>query len=520
MNQHSVVWLLVVVTVYCLNGVCAAPSLVVQTQYGKVSGFATDTHQIWKGIPFAAPPVGHLRWKPPQPPTPWNEVLPATKFGPVCYGGGGGQSEDCLYLNVWVPLNTPNGKLLPVIVWLYGGGFIGGSATGCPGDFLSGGDTVVVTLNYRLGTLGFLYHPALMNATYPTSGFYGLQDQRAAFQWVQKNIAAFGGDPAQVSIAGESAGAISVCVHLAAMRSAGLFSRAIMESGFCTLRTVNQSNIFADQILTAVGCKGSSNVLSCLLSKSASDLMAAPGNIPSFMPTLDPYELDAQPSVILSRDRKSWNAVPLLAGVNHDENSMWLCSDYGSISDAEYKATLVKLYGQANADQIYRLYPTSAFPSASRALIDATTDVSWKCPNKKLVSQVTAVSGLQAFLYSFNVWQSDPCKGAQHSDELKFVFYGMDSPADAKNLSTIMRAAWTSFARGSTTPVTTYPNLVWKPYDTTNQYFMQFNYTSQLGELFQQKECDFWDRLQASPQYQNIDLQEYTLCFFQNCYYG
>jgi para-nitrobenzyl esterase len=291
-----------------------------------------------------------------------------------------------------------------------------------------------------------------------------------------------------------------------------------MESGFCTLRTVEKSNVVAAQILTAVGCQGNANILTCLLSKSASDLMAAPGNIPSFMPTLDPYELDAQPSAILSGDPKSWNSVPLIAGNNHDENSMWICSNYASITDAEYKATLVKMYGQSNADKIYQLYPSSAFPSPVRALIDATSDVVWKCPTKKLASQVAAAPGVQSFVYSFDVQQSDPCKGAQHSDELKFVFYGVNSPDYAKNLSTIMRAAWTSFA-AATTPSTPFPNLVWKAFDTSNQYFMQFNYPSQLGRMFQETECDFWAQLQASPQYQNIDLQEYTLCYFQNCYY-
>eukprot|EP00026_Physarum_polycephalum_P004099 Phypoly_transcript_04116.p1 GENE.Phypoly_transcript_04116~~Phypoly_transcript_04116.p1 ORF type:complete len:515 (+),score=72.42 Phypoly_transcript_04116:2-1546(+) len=494
------------------------PSVVVQTKYGKVGGYTSSAHKTWKGIPFAAPPLNNLRFKPPQSPVPWSSVLNATNFGPVCYGGGNGESEDCLYLNVWVPLNVTSDKQLPVIVWLYGGGFIGGSATGCPGDFLSGNDTIVVTLNYRLGTLGFLYHPALMDEENPTSGFYGLQDQRFAFQWVQDNIAAFGGDPSEVTIAGESAGAISVCVHLAAKRSAGLFSRAIMESGFCTLRPVNQSNVVATQILSALSCTGTNQeILACLLIKNASEVMAAPGNIPSFMPTLDPYELDAQPSVILSSERNSWNSVPVIAGVNHDENSMWICPEYSTITDEEYRDTLTEMYGSTYAGLIYQLYPPSSFSSPVRALIDATSDVCWKCPTKKLASQVTD-AGKESFVYSFNVQQSDPCKGAQHSDELAYVFYGVDSPNYAKNLSTIMRSAWTSFAR-TTSPSTSFPGLEWYAFNTTAQYYMEFNFTSQLGDMFRQEECEFWEKVQASPQFQNIDLQEHTLCYFQGCYY-
>jgi len=492
----------------------------VQTQYGKVQGYTTDTHQIWKGIPFAAPPVNHLRWKPPQAPASWNTILNATSYGPVCYGGGGGQSEDCLYLNVWVPLKQTSGKL-PVIVWLYGGGFIGGSGSGSPGDFLSGDDTIVVSFNYRLGTLGFLYHPALMNASLPTSGFYGLQDQRYAMEWVQKNIAAFGGDPTRVTIAGESAGAISVCVHLAAKRSAGLFSRAIMESGFCILRTIDKSNVVADQILTNVGCKGNTNILACLMSKSAAELMAAPGSIPSFMPTLHDYELDAQPYEILRRDYKSWNAVPLIVGINHDENSMWVCGDYAKISDAEYKNTLTKMYGQSNADMIYQLYPSSAYSLPVRALIAATSDVSWKCPTKLLATQIAVVPGIHSYVYSFDKQEDEPtgCKGAMHSDELKYVFYGSLSTSNDRNLSMIMRSAWTTFA-ATTVPSTSIPNLIWKPFDLSHQYYMQFDYVSQPQDMFRSKECEFWDKLQASPPYyQQIDLQEYSLCYFQNCYY-
>ena len=206
------------------------------TIHGKQSG---DVH-VFLGVPYAAPPVGPLRWKKPQPVAPFDGVRDARQTGSQCpqsfsFTGAGGD-EDCLYLNVWAPANVKNA---PVFLWIHGGAFVFGSGGDAFYDGTHLAETfgvVVVTINYRLGALGFLAHDALdaEDPSYPTSGNYGLEDQFAAMQWVQTNIAAFGGDPAKVTLAGESAGGYSVCLHYLAPRTHGLFANAISESGLCT----------------------------------------------------------------------------------------------------------------------------------------------------------------------------------------------------------------------------------------------------------------------------------------------
>lgn len=207
-------------------------SLVVQTQYGKVSGIRQGSMRKFLGIPYAAPPVGELRWKPPQPAEPWTGVLKAHEFAPFCpqVGRASSQTEDCLYLNVYTPVE--NGTY-PVMVWTYGGGFVRGQSNFYnPVRFVHRG-MVVVTLNYRVGALGLLALPALTREAPANidSGNYSILDQRAALRWVQNNIAAFGGNPDNVTLFGESAGGLSVLMHLIAPGSKGLFNKAIVESG-------------------------------------------------------------------------------------------------------------------------------------------------------------------------------------------------------------------------------------------------------------------------------------------------
>ena len=210
---------------------------VIQLDSGPISGKVEDGVRIFSGIPYAAPPVGELRWKPPQPIASWKQVRNSTVFGPSCpqptQQDAGKFSEDCLYLNVWTTAKSP-AERLPVMVWIHGGAFnIGsGSQPEYDGRNLAGKGVVVVTINYRLGPLGFLVHPLLSKeSAQDTSGNYGLLDQIAALKWVQRNIAAFGGDPDRVTIFGESAGSKSVTLLMISPLSAGLFQRAIAESG-------------------------------------------------------------------------------------------------------------------------------------------------------------------------------------------------------------------------------------------------------------------------------------------------
>src|ERR1700723_2476069 len=227
-----------------LAGMADAAPAQIRTEAGSVEG-STSTDgkvQIFKGIPYAAPPVGALRWKEPQPVASWQGVREATEFGARCMQGNvfgdmvfrdAAPSEDCLYLNVWTPKASPDAKL-PVMVWIYGGGFQAG-ATSEPrqdGEHLAHKGVVVVSMNYRLGIFGFFSHPALTKESpHHASGNYGLQDQAAALQWVRKNIAAFGGDPENLTIFGESAGSISVSALMVSPLSKGLIHRAIGESG-------------------------------------------------------------------------------------------------------------------------------------------------------------------------------------------------------------------------------------------------------------------------------------------------
>jgi para-nitrobenzyl esterase len=236
-------------------------SPIVKVDGGFVKGVSVPGGVLaFRGLPYAAPPTGNLRWRPPQPPASWNEIRDASRFAPSClqkpslFVPPGPQSEDCLYLNVSTPALGRDGR--PVLVWIHGGGFTEDGALNYDGTKLAGNGVVVVTINYRLGALGFLAHPAL--ATHPggPAGNYGLMDQQAALRWVKRNISQFGGDPRNVTIAGQSAGAVSVLAHLVSRGSRGLFQRAIVESGAFALNQVPlaAAEAFGRTFAAGVGC--------------------------------------------------------------------------------------------------------------------------------------------------------------------------------------------------------------------------------------------------------------------------
>jgi len=269
------------------GGAGGAPaSLSLVTDSGPIEGALLGTSRVFLGVPYAEPPVGSLRWRPPAPKTPWQEPRVSIARGPTCAQGSPldgafatGSSEDCLTLNVWTP-ERPGSAPLPVLVWIHGGGYILGSGGDGAYDGQAFSETthsVVVTINYRLGPFGFLAMPELKqeDPALPSSGNYGLQDQRAALAWVKANAAVFGGDPERITIFGESAGGASVCQHMASPASAGLFARAIIESGPCDLIS-EEADAFAQgaDFAAALGCSGA-DMLGCLRAKSTEQVITA-----------------------------------------------------------------------------------------------------------------------------------------------------------------------------------------------------------------------------------------------------
>ncbi|MGW2339292.1 carboxylesterase/lipase family protein [Streptomyces sp. NPDC001661] len=345
----------------------AAPhSLTVQTDKGPVAGATSAGVDRFQGIPYAAPPVGTKRWQPPAPAEAWTGTRSATSPGPRCMqpdGGSGGSSpgmsEDCLYLNVYAPTHRSNHPL-PVMFWIHGGGFSTGSGDTQDGSQIAkANNVVVVSINYRLGVFGFLDLPGLSKQG---AGNYGLLDQQAALRWTQRNIGAFGGDASRVTIGGLSAGGHSVCAQLASPSARGLFSGAIIQSGGCPSHTAEQSIARGKKYATVAGCSVSSADLSCLRSKSASELQSAGkdfvgGVLSGPLPTSGGPELPVPPLEAVRTGRTA-NA-PLLIGHTRDEVRAWARPFANATKDQYEKAVRIEFGDEA--DVVLARYPFSTY---------------------------------------------------------------------------------------------------------------------------------------------------------------
>src|SRR6202451_572357 len=350
----------------------ASTDLLVKIDSGTVEGKQQGAIRAFLGIPYAAPPVGDLRWKPPAPAAKWNGVRSAKEFGAHCMQGkvygdmtfpDGGNSEDCLTLNVWTPAKKADAKL-PVMVWIYGGGFAAGG-TSEPrqhGEKLAARGVIVVSMNYRLGVFGFFVHPELAKESgHNSSGNYGLLDQTAALQWVQRNIAAFGGEPDHVTIFGESAGSFSVSAQMASPLAKGLFQKAIGESGaafFSGDLSFEPRSAREEKDAQLVRSKLGVSTLAQLRALPAQKLLDAfsPPQSPGFdfSPDVDGYFLpEPVPAIFAARTQ---NDVPLLAGWNHDEGSFEIAFSPQKPTVETLKATAQKEFGD-RADEFLKLYP-------------------------------------------------------------------------------------------------------------------------------------------------------------------
>jgi para-nitrobenzyl esterase len=453
----------------------ASDDLVVKTDWGKVQGKMSADGQArdFLGIPFAAPPIGPLRWKPPQPAPKWHGVRQATSFGSRCmqqthYADmvfrDPGESEDCLTLNVWTPAGKPKGKL-PVMVWIFGGGFVGGgtSEPRQDGEHLSRKGVLVVSMNYRLGIFGFLAtHELAAEDPHHSAGNYGLLDQLACLHWVQRNIANFGGDPGNVTIFGESAGSFAVSAQMASPLAKGLFAHAIGESGgafaskelgFPPLQEAEKTN--EDYVQRAIG-DSSLATLRARSSEEMLELAARKGlGKPPFAPDTDGYFLPQSVPAIFAAGNQSH--VPLLAGWNQDEASSGVLKKPEQQRMEGLRATAVTEFG-AQAEDFLKVYHAGDDAEALRAAEDFAGDRFLVYSTWAWLEAQVKTGGAPVYRYLFALPSpGDPfhpiSAGAFHSDEIEYVFGNLDSrkgapwrPEDYK-LSELMQTFWTNFAK-------------------------------------------------------------------------
>ncbi len=455
---------------FAMFGQAVAPQ--VKTAYGIVEGKDDGAVHTFLGIPYAAPPVGDLRWKPPVPAAKWTGVRKATEFGLHCMQGkvygdmnfrDPGGSEDCLSLNVWVPAR-PSGAKLPVMVWIYGGGFVAGTTSEArqDGTHLAQRGVIVVSMNYRLGIFGFFVHPELAKESgHNAAGNYGFMDQLAALHWVQENIAAFGGDPDNVTIFGESAGSFSVSAQMASPLAKGLFQKAIGESGgafYSGGLSFEPRTVREEKDVKAVAAKLGVSTLAELRAIPAQKMLDAFSPPQSrgfdFGPDVDGYFLPEPVPAIFAAGRQ--NDVPLLAGWNHDEGSFEIAFSPQKPTAESMKANAQKDFGD-KAPEFLKLYPSDTPEQTLRSAQDFAGDRFIAFSTWEWMESQSKTGKQPIYRFRFDLGPPSDPKGPQlgayHSSEIEYVFGQLDSKAgvswrpEERQLSETMQKCWSNFAR-------------------------------------------------------------------------
>ncbi|MFF4836514.1 carboxylesterase/lipase family protein [Streptomyces sp. NPDC001315] len=488
----------------------AAPQAdpVVRTDAGLVRGVTAEGRQFL-GIPYAEPPVGKLRWTAPRPVRPWNGVRAARDFGNSCVQTASwdpgyeqpSHTEDCLDLNVYVPEGSARRA---VLVWFHGGGLTAGAGRDIvPDTFARQTGTVVVTVNYRLGAMGFLAMSGLDGeARDGVSGNFGMLDQQAALRWVRANIGRFGGDPARVTIAGESAGGRSVCTQLASPTAKGLYRAGIIESGAyddCSARghetAVAQGAAFARKL----GC----TTVACLRGKSAAEILDTQGEF-DWSPVVGGAFLPEQPETALAQGAAA--GIPVMNGANQDEGRLFAFASFdlggNPLTPEQYPEVMRSAFG----DRALTRYPLSAYPSPTLAYAAALGDTLMACPALRL-DGILAARG-PVYSYEFADRTSPPFAslrnlhtdfdfGATHVNEVQYLFkhFGLDSPLNAEQraLSRQMVQYWGSFVRDGVPRAAGQPAMPGRPGTVLALRTASAGGNTPSTTVHAEHRCDLWD---------------------------
>jgi carboxylesterase type B len=499
--------------------------LIAATDKGLVEGKYAEGADQFLGMPYAAPPTGALRWQAPQPAPRWHGIRQATSYGGTCaqLASGNGprvDNEDCLYLNVFTPPGSVTSGRdrghsgLPVLVMIHGGGLTSGSGNQHDGSLIVTTDhIVVVSLNYRLGPFGFLDIPGLGTTASTANGNYGLLDQEAALRWVHRNIAAFGGDPAKVTIDGESAGGWSVCALLASPPARGLFRGAIMQSGSCTSQSVASAQAADLAYAKLAGCPDQATVVACLRALPEATLLSATASVttPAAFTYGGPELPVADASAVASGH---YDRVPLLIGTNHNEGRTF-SQGFTGFTQAQADQLITALYG-SRAPAILANYPWSSYPApytAAYMIGDIWTDSGFitdigGCPEQTLAGQFAATT--RTYFYQFDDLHAPGLNndnpgyqwGAGHAMELAYLWpsfnngfslYALLTPAQLE-LSRQMIRYWGAFVTTGRPEVPGQP--AW-PQDTSGQLMSLrpggATQTITGAEFGAEHQCSFWN---------------------------
>lgn len=468
----------------------------VQVEQGLVQGATEGALTVYRGIPFAAPPVGDLRWRAPQPAAKWEGVKPALQFAPGPIQGGNppsGKSEDCLYLNVWTPAKTSSERL-PVLVWIYGGGFGAGATSerSYSGEKLAQKGVVLVSIAYRVGQLGFLAHPELSaESANHVSGNYGLLDMISGLQWVQKNIAAFGGDPGKVTIFGESAGGIAVSMLCASPQAKGLFHGAISQSGgsfgpprLTTFPGENTKRL-ADAERSGLEYAKSAGVTSLAeLRKLAPDKLPGGRGLGMSWPIIDGWVIPNDQYTLYEAGR--FNDTPILVGYNSDEGA----SFWPPKTPEDYVAGVKTRYGKF-AEVLIQAYPagSNSVPKTAR---DLARDAAFGWHTWSWARLQSRMGKSKAYYYYFDQHPDYPegspnaGRGSPHGQDVNYVFLHLDpnSPQTTKSdleISEAMATYWVNFAKRGDPNGEGVP--VWPAFSDRQPQVMYFNKTPHPGPV-------------------------------------